>query len=59
MKEPIIAQLETQENTAIPCQVQATTSTDLAMAVQQYTTKVKVPKDYQQFAKVFSKEESK
>ncbi len=41
------------------CHLQATTSTELAIKVQQYTKKVEVPAEYQQFAKVFSKEESK
>jgi len=39
--------------------LRATTSTELAIKVQQYTKKVEVPADYQQFAKVFSKEDSK
>jgi hypothetical protein len=33
-------------------------SVELAVAAQQYTKKVTIPKEYQQFAKVFSKEES-
>jgi len=37
----------------------ATTSTELAIKAQQYTKKVAVPKEYEQFAKVFSEEESK
>jgi len=32
---------------------------ELAIKVQQYTKKVEVPVDYQQFAKVFSEEDSK
>ncbi len=41
------------------CRVQAMTSTELAIKAQQYTKKVEVPVEYQQFAKVFSEEESK
>jgi len=41
------------------CHACATTSTKLAIKAQQYTKKVDVPATYQQFAKVFSKEESK
>ncbi len=37
----------------------ATTSTELAIKAQQYTQKVEVPTEYQQFAKIFSKEELK
>ncbi len=55
-KDPIIAQIKESNN---DCCVQATTSTELAIKAQQYTKKVEVPKEYQQFAKVFSKEESK
>ena len=36
-----------------------TTSTELAIKAQQYTKEVKVPVEYQQFTKVFSKQESK
>ncbi len=32
---------------------------ELAIKAQQYTKKVEVPVEYSQFAKVFSKEESK
>jgi len=32
---------------------------DLAIAAQQYTKSVTVPSEYQEFAKVFSEEESK
>ena len=39
--------------------LQATTSTDLAIKVQQYIKKVEVPSAYQQFTKIFSEEESK
>ncbi len=41
------------------CHLQATTSTELAIKAQQYTKQVEVPAKYQQFAKVFSGEESK
>jgi hypothetical protein len=34
-------------------------SVDLAVAAQQYTKQVEIPKEYQKFAKVFSEEESK
>jgi hypothetical protein len=34
-------------------------SVDLAVAAQQYTKQVTIPKEYQRFAKVFSEEESK
>ncbi len=44
---------------SVVAHIQATTSTGLAIQVQQYTKKVKVPKEYQQFIKVFSEEESK
>jgi len=37
----------------------AATSTELAIKAQQYTTEVKVLKEYQQYTKVFSEEESK
>jgi len=46
-KEPIIAQ------------IRATTSTELAIQAQQYTKKVEIPAEYQQFAKVFREEDSK
>src|SRR6266702_4495486 len=39
--------------------LQATTSTELAIKAQQYTKRVEVPTAYQQFAKIFSEEESK
>ncbi len=39
--------------------LRATTSTELAIKAQQYVKKVEVPREYQQFAKVFSEEESK
>ncbi len=55
-KEPIIAQIQGAEDS---CQIRATTATKLAIKAQQYTKKVEVPTEYQQFAKIFSKEESK
>ncbi len=55
-KDPIIARMKESNN---DCCVQATTSTELAIKAQQYTKKVEVPTEYQQFAKVFSEEESK
>jgi len=55
-KDPIIAQVKgTEENGRLA----ATTSTELAIQAQQYTKKVEVPAKYQQFAKVFSEQESK
>ncbi len=36
-----------------------TTATKLTIQAQQYTTKTEIPKEYNNFAKVFSKEESK
>ncbi len=36
-----------------------TTATELAIQAQQYTTKAEVPKEYKEFATVFSKEKSK
>jgi len=50
----IIAHAQTEESRA-----RATTSTELAIKAQQYTKKVEVPHEYQDFAKVFSEEESK
>jgi len=55
-KDPIIAQIRGSKDN---CQIQATTSTELAIKVQQYTKKVDIPTEYQQFAKIFSEEESK
>jgi len=52
-KDPIIARVKSDS------QLAATTSTELAIKAQQYTKKVEVPKEYQQFAKVFSEHESK
>ncbi len=51
-KEEIIRTLK------LECTVR-TTATELTIQAQQYTTKMEVPKEYQDFAKVFSKEESK
>jgi len=54
-RELVIARIhETKGN-----RLQATTSTKLAIKAQQYTKKVEVPTEYQQFTKVFSEEESK
>ncbi len=55
-KDPIIAQARGVEHES---RLEATTSTELAIQVQQYTKKVEVPTEYQQFAKVFSEQESK
>ncbi len=55
-KDLIIAQMKESED---DCHAQATTSTELTIKAQQYTKKVEVPAEYQQFAKVFSEEESK
>ena len=55
-KDPIIAQIK---GTKDDSWLAATTSTELAIQAQQYTKKVEVPKEYQQFAKVFSEQESK
>jgi len=51
-KEDIICTLESQ------CTVR-TTATELVIQAQQYTSKTVVPKEYQDFAKVFGEEESK
>ncbi len=51
-KEEIVNELEQQ------CTIK-TMATKLAIQAQQYTTKTKVPKEYEGFAKVFSEEESK
>jgi len=53
-KKPIIACTMSQD-----VALKATTSTEMAIAAQQYVTKTEVPKDYQKYAKVFSEEESK
>ncbi|SRR6266702_620342 len=55
-KDPIIARIQGTTNEAW---LRATTSTELAIKAQQYTKKVDVPADYQEFTKVFSEEESK
>ncbi len=55
-KDLIIARIKGSNNDSY---LQATTSTELAIKAQQYTKKVEVPEIYQQFAKVFSEEESK
>ena len=55
-KGPIIAQIRGGGSDQ---RIQATTSTELAIQAQQYTKKVEVPAEYQQFAKVFSEEDSK
>ncbi len=55
-KELIIARAQGSDNN---CQTRATTSTELAIKAQQYIKKVEVPKEYQQFAKIFSEKESK
>ncbi len=55
-KDPIIAQIEGSGDDR---HLQATTSTELAIKAQLYTQKAEVPEEYQQFAKLFSKEESK
>ncbi len=54
-KEPIIARIKGEDN----CHLRATTSTELAIKAQQYTQTKEVPREYQQFAKLFSEEESK
>ncbi len=51
-KEDIVCALGMQ------CTIQ-TMATELAIQAQQYTTKAKVPKEYKDFVKVFSEEESK
>ncbi len=55
-KDPIIARAKEMEHEG---RLAATTSTELAIQAQQYTKKVEVPTEYQQFAKVFSEQESK
>ncbi len=55
-KESVIARVQ---GTMGDYHLQATTSTKLAIKAQQYMKKVEVPMDYQQFAKVFSEEDSK
>jgi len=62
-REPIIATATTQQAKYVQMiekhTICAMTATDLAIAAQQYTVPTIVPPDYQQYAKVFSKEESK
>ncbi len=53
-KDPIIVQVKGEDS-----RIKATTSTELAIKARQYTTKVEVPTEYRQFAKVFSEQESK
>ncbi len=53
-KDPIIARAKGEDG-----RLRATTSTELAIKAQQYTKQVDVPAAYQQFAKIFSEEESK
>ena len=55
-KDPIITW---GKRTGDDSQLAATTSTELAIQAQQYTKKVEVPAEYQQFTKVFSEQESK
>ena len=55
-RDPIIAQIKGVKDDN---RLAAMTSTELAIKVQQYTKKVEVPIEYQSFAKVFSKQESK
>jgi len=55
-KGPITTQIR---KTGEDCHVRATTSTELAIKAQQYTKKVEVLREYQQFAKLFNKEDSK
>ncbi len=55
-KDLIIAQIQGLKDN---CRAQAMTSTELAIKAQQYTKKVEVPEEYQQFTKLFSEEESK
>jgi hypothetical protein len=55
-RSEIIAELEREVGGEPPTIQNA--SVELAMATQQYTKKVEIPKEYQKFAKVFSEEES-
>jgi len=55
-KDPIIARIRGSNDDS---SLRATISTELAIKAQQYTKKVDVPTEYQQFAKIFSEEESK
>ena len=54
-KDPIIARIEAGSD----CYLQATTSMELAIKAQQYTQKAEVPREYQQYAKLFCEEELK
>ncbi len=54
--EPVIAQVRRE---ADEVHLRTTMSTELAIKAQQYTKKVEIPKMYDEFAKVFSEEESK
>jgi len=61
--ESVIAHTDSEKDKIIQtlklqCMVR-TTATELAIQAQQYTTKTDVPKEYKDFKKVFSKEESK
>jgi len=62
-KDPVIATATTQQTEYIQMiwehTINATTATDLTIAAQQYTTKAKIPPEYQKYTKVFSEEESK
>ncbi len=55
-KDPIITRIKGEGDNG---HLRATTSMELAIKAQQYTQKAEVPKEYQQFAKLFSEEESK
>ncbi len=56
---PTILGRDLTQETNDELHLRATISTKLAIKAQQYTKKVEVPTEYQQFAKVFSEEESK
>jgi hypothetical protein len=55
-QENIVAELEHEVGGEPP--IIRNASVELAVATQQYTKKVDIPKEYQKFAKVFSEEES-
>src|ERR1700744_675345 len=57
IKRQIVRELE-DDVYRPPYQLQRTTATQLAIDAQQYTKKVEIPPEYQQFAKVFNEEES-
>jgi hypothetical protein len=67
-KDVVLRYLSTNEHTEIVKELERdiggepptirNTSVELAVAAQQYTKKVEIPKEYQRFAKVFSEEES-